>query len=428
MAIFNDLAVELQEAIWELVLPTARGVHWIEVEGIPQDPDFIRDSIRSTQSYNFDRIPEGKDEIFHLRQLDSEFKKRIFTKKNDSSAFFRHLLTTVPAAFGASGPDSEQLQHAQADEIAYTRRCRQLSTYTQITTLLSTCRLSRYVAQQRIRDRKCTWPIYRSMGALYRTRPMDVWEAQYSDGKAPPIPHGVDGCTWEPLAPRIHSLDLVVLRLHDSHGFATPLLRQAPWQHFIETSMHGETYGCFDRIALEWHPFWATSVGGALRSDNIKTFVRNMQVGHFPATPYWLVDGVPRVNWKHDYPAVIGDIFAEHMAGEKEDVLEHLKMHWNLSNEEETTLLADHHLGQEFEANGRRYYIVFVLLRSFEQKIRQRLDDAGVGYKGPFPGSAAIWPEAIREPVRLAHDVICDASINLGTYKQHSYILSWEPI
>ena len=39
MAIFNDLAVELQEAIWELALPTSRGVHWIEVEGIPQDPE-----------------------------------------------------------------------------------------------------------------------------------------------------------------------------------------------------------------------------------------------------------------------------------------------------------------------------------------------------------------------------------------------------
>jgi hypothetical protein len=49
MATFSDLAVELQETIWELALPTARGVHWIEVEGIPQDPEFVRDSIRITQ-------------------------------------------------------------------------------------------------------------------------------------------------------------------------------------------------------------------------------------------------------------------------------------------------------------------------------------------------------------------------------------------
>jgi hypothetical protein len=58
MAIFNDLAIELQEAIWELVLPTSRGVHWIEVEGIPQEPEYVRESIRITQSYRFDRMPQ----------------------------------------------------------------------------------------------------------------------------------------------------------------------------------------------------------------------------------------------------------------------------------------------------------------------------------------------------------------------------------
>lgn len=52
MAIFNDLAVELQEAIWKLVLPASRGVHWIEIDGIPHKPDFIRDSIRMTHGAN----------------------------------------------------------------------------------------------------------------------------------------------------------------------------------------------------------------------------------------------------------------------------------------------------------------------------------------------------------------------------------------
>ena len=48
MAIFSDLAIELQEAIWKLVLPASRGVHWVEIDGIPHKLDFIRDSIRMT--------------------------------------------------------------------------------------------------------------------------------------------------------------------------------------------------------------------------------------------------------------------------------------------------------------------------------------------------------------------------------------------
>lgn len=73
MAIFNDLAVELQEAIWELVLPTSRGVHWIEVEGIPHDPEFIRDIIRMIQACKFDRIPETNREVSHIRLYILEF-------------------------------------------------------------------------------------------------------------------------------------------------------------------------------------------------------------------------------------------------------------------------------------------------------------------------------------------------------------------
>lgn len=436
MATFNDLAVELQEAIWELVLPTSRGVHWIEVEGIPHEPKFVRDSIRMTQWYKFDRIPETKQDVWNSRQDNPEWDERAAEKKEESGPFFQHLLTTVPAVFGLSGSgddvlgkeDSEQLQHDRADEIAYTRRCRQLSTYTQITTLLSTCRLSRHVTEQRIRnDNKCSWPIHRSMGAPFRPRPMDIWEAQYSGDKIPPVSR--NRSCWEVLGPRIHTLDLVVFRLYDSQGRATPLLRHAPWQFHIESPCHGTTFACFDRIGFEWHPSWAIAGGrGELRSQNIYAFVRLMQVAHFPATPYWLVDGVPRPNWKRDYPAVIKDIFSERIADRKDEVLKHLKMHWKLSNEEEITLLADHHLGQEFEANGRRYYIVFVVFSAYHQEVRQQLDDAGLGLSGPFPGSAAMWPEALREPARLAYDVMRNGSKNMGTLNQNSYILSWEPI
>lgn len=426
MAIFNDLAIELQEAIWELVLPASRGVHWVEVEGIPHEPDFIRDSIRLTQWYKFDRMPETRDDVYKSRQFNPELKKRARAKKEESSPFFRHLLTTVPAVFGRSGPDDG----APTDEIAYTRRCRQLSTYTQITTLLSTCCLSRIVAEQYIRadEMLCSWPIHRSMGPPFRPRPMDVWEAQYSGEKAPSEVSRDRGC-WEVLAPRIHTLDLVVFRLHDSQGRATPLLRHAPWQYCIETAAHGTTFGCFDRIGFEWHPSWGTAGGrGELRAENISAFVRTMQVAHFPATPYWLVDGVPRPDWKRDYPTTIGDVFAERIAEKKGAILKHLRMHWELTDEEETAILADHHLNQEFEANGRRYYIVFVVFDSFDGKAEDLLYEAGLGHSGPFPGSAAMWPEALREPVRLAYDVNRDASMNLGTWKSISYILSWEPV
>ncbi|KZM21151.1 hypothetical protein ST47_g7706 [Ascochyta rabiei] len=76
MAVFNDLATELQEAIWELVLLVSRGVHWIEVEGIPQDLEFIRSSIRITKWYKFDRMPETHSDVMWSRRLNPEFDRR----------------------------------------------------------------------------------------------------------------------------------------------------------------------------------------------------------------------------------------------------------------------------------------------------------------------------------------------------------------
>jgi hypothetical protein len=431
MAIFNDLAIELQEAIWELVLPgSRRGVHWVEIEGIPHDPEFIRDSIRMTQWCKFDHIPETHSDVWHSRQFNPEFHRRAEQSKHASSPFFRHLLTTVPAVFGQSGSnDNKDFQPDLVDEIAETYRCRQLSTYSQIATLLSVCQLSRYIAKRYIQDNsKCSWPIRRSLGPLYRPRPMDTWEIQYSGDKNPP-PVATKHKSWQLLRPRIHTLDLVVFRLHDSQGRATPLLRHAPWQYWIEKAHHRQTFGCFDRIGLEWHALWATRRGrNELRSENVEALVRQMQGQHFPATLYWLVDGVPRPKWGSDYPAVVRDIWAGHMAEQKDNVLEHLDEHWKLKPTEHAALLADHHLEQEFEANGRRYYIVFVVLCNFGEKEREQLDKAGLGYSGPFPGSAAIWPEALREPVRFARDVIGGNSHHLGTLTISSYILSWEPI
>jgi hypothetical protein len=424
MAIFKDLAVELQEAIWELVLPASRGVHWVEVEGIPHGPEFIRDSVRMTQWYRFDHIPETFDQVYDKRDLNPEFEARAIKTTEKSSPFFRHLLITAPTVFGQSGSDDdcEELHHDLSDEIAYTRRCRQLSTYYQISTFLSICWLSRSVAQRYIQNNysKYSWPIYRSIGPPCRPRPMDVLEAQYSDDKSPATPQ-----SGEPLPSRIHTLDLVVFRLHDRQGRATPLLRHAPWQNWIEQPQHGETYGCFDRIGLELHPSWTIEGGQSeLRSGNVQAFVRGMHVSHFSALLYWLVDGVPRP----DYPSVVEEIFAARMFHDRKETLRHLLHHWEPDRKDSIWQVEDHHLGQEFEANGRRYYIVFIVCRQYYEEEQEKLNKAGLGFSGPFPGSAAIWPEALRQPVRLAYDISKDGNSNLGTYQDFSYILSWEPI
>lgn len=426
MAIFNDLAVELQEAIWKLVLPASRGVHWVEIDGIPHKRDFIRDSIRMTQQCEFDRMPE-KD-IYHIRHTNPEFDDRVMANPTElSSPFFRHLLTTVPAVFGRSGPeeDSEMLQNNLADEIAYASRCRQLSTYSQITALLSVCRLSRIIAMQYIQSqRECSWPIHRSMGMNYRPRPIEVWEAQYNGDKNLPVTR--DYSSWQLLRPNIHALDLVVFRLHNRHGQATSLLQHAPWQYYIEQFTHGPSFACFDRVGIEWHPSWGTVGGrGELRPGNIREILRSMVIAHSPITLYWLVDGVPRPDWNR-YP-VVRDIFSRRLGGQEEAVTEHLNMHWH-SKPEDHAAFSDHHLGQEFEANGRRYYIVFVVLDYFDTEERDELKNAGLGWRGPFPGSAALWPEALREPVRHAYDLNEEGWARLGAGSRFTIILSWEPI
>jgi hypothetical protein len=51
-------------------------VHWVEVEGIPHDPEPIRDSIHMTQWYRFDRMPETFNQISDERNSNPEFRAR----------------------------------------------------------------------------------------------------------------------------------------------------------------------------------------------------------------------------------------------------------------------------------------------------------------------------------------------------------------
>lgn len=252
---------------------------------------------------------------------------------------------------------------------------------------------------------------------------MNVWEIQYSGDKAPSASR--DRSCWQELRPRIYTHDLVVLRLDDSQGRATPLLRQLTWQYFIDQP----AFGCFDRVGIEWHPSWANTGGrGELHSHSVETIMRNMCGDHTPATLYWIVDGVPRPDWKRDYPPLIGELFANRMARGKATMLRHLRSHWQLSNEEEAAMLVDQHFGQQFEANGRRYYIVFVVFLNCRSEEKKQLKEAGLGNSGPFPGNAKMWPEATREPARLAYDVQNDGSGNMGMCRDLLYILSWGEI
>lgn len=429
MASFQELAVEVQEVIWKFVLPH-RGVHWFEVEGTLHPAAYIRESIRFTQAYNFgENTPQSLEAVRSVWGKVPEHLHRAQNKSETSSGFFRRLLTTVPTVWGISGPGGDD-EDAQADEIAYTRRCRELSSYTQITTMLSTCQLSRLIALRYIDDnREYSWYVFRGMGPLYKPRPMKVWQAQYADGQEPELPPRIvaDGREWEVMRPKIYMLDLAVFRLHDSQGRPTPTLRHAPWQYHIDRlDLHETTYSSFNRVGFEWNARWGTAEGRKDFCPSNVAFFIDLMSWHRRWTKhlYWLVDGVQRPKWRRDYPPVVEELFEEAIATvpSREQFL-----NWSDLSDDDKMELANLHLDQEFEANGRRYYIVFVVIGRYQQPGGVgRLEEAGLSLDGPFPGGEEMWPEPLRAPVRFAFDLMCDTE-NLGTTPDRSFILSWEP-
>jgi hypothetical protein len=80
-------------------------VHWVKAEGIPHDPESIRDSIHMTQWYRFDHMPETFNQISDERNSNPECRARAGKTTKESSPFFRHLLTTASTVFGQSGSD-----------------------------------------------------------------------------------------------------------------------------------------------------------------------------------------------------------------------------------------------------------------------------------------------------------------------------------
>lgn len=435
MANFNDLAIELQIAIWQLVLPY-RGVHWVEIEGIVHDAPYVRDSIRFTRhSYSDGRLPEVSINDFWSLPKCEEQKARFMaaraTKPNGNGQcpglFFQSFLPVVPSVWGAAGPGDQdgdgEVTEEVDEEMAYTRRCRQLSTYTQVTVLLETCRVSRDVALEYVHKYSpWLWHVYRSKGLLHRPRPLHVWEAQYHDENS----NGPDyGLPHTSLVPTIRSpLDLVVLRMHDSHGRATPMLRQGAYQFPPESVAIPGVLSWFNRVGIEWHPRWADE-RDEFRTANVQTIFGLMDWrANMTTMLYWLVDGVPRPNWKRDYPRAVPAAFKEWMGRHNYRVHMFQK---DMDKGTKAAFLADCDLDLEFEANGRRYYVVFVVI---PWKRWDNLDaDVKSSIEGPFPGGEAIWPEKLRSPARFAYDMLNNVNAySLNTYTNMSFILSWEPI
>lgn len=434
MAIFDDLATELQTEIWQHVLPY-RGVHWVEIEGLVHHAPYVRDSIRFTrESYPDGELPECSFHRFRTLPKGEGRSARYLAardlREDPKSApcpglFFMNLFPTVPSVWGAAGPGDEcgdgETAEQLAEEVAYTRRCRQLSTYTQVAALLGTCYLSRHIALEYTEKYlPNVWRIFRSRGLLHRPRPLDVWEAQYRDESG----NGPDyGPPHLGLVPIVRSpLDLVVFRLHDSHGVATPLLRQAPYQ-FPPESPGGLLTAIFNRVAIEWHPRWAEE-RDLFRAANVQSIFGLMTPNGEESTMlYWLVDGIPRPNWERDYPRAVTRAFNVYMEFAKR------REFWyqnNLDADTEAAFLADCNLDLEFEANGRRYYVVFVVIPWGRWGLR---DKVNATIEGPFLCGEAIWPEKLRPAARFAYDMLLNRDLSsLMTCKVVSYILSWEPV
>ncbi len=418
MARFSDLPFELQTDIWTLVLPYRGGVHWVEFEGLPQPSHIINESLEWIHKLFDDKEPEW------IKNNSATFSDPEYGKYYNglarSSPFFQDLYATVPSVYGSSkGPQQDQLTQDVLDEIAAIQRCRQLSTYTQVTTLLSTSQISRLVALDYLQKMIsiAAFPLYRGGGPMYKPRPLNIWKQQYQNIESVPE-------TRDALIPTIcGTLDLVVFRLHNASGYPKEILKHGPHQ-MTPGAWNPAVIPSFDRIGIEWHPLWGTPQGRKEICE--RAFTRIVMLGGrvsiCSTQLYWLVDGIPRPQWDQ-YPPAIPTAFSRVIERRKRDVLKF----WRMDQAWKDRLLAHHDLHQEFEANGRRYYVVFVLTEwTSEYSLDESFRDPDVSWDGPFPGGKDLWPEALHEPARVAWEVQRDD--NLSTDQFCSYIMSWEPI
>jgi len=151
-----------------MVLPSCGGVHWVEFEGFPHESHIIKESLQWTHDLFNDREPTVRE--YNYGNWSHEGFVRFCESLNQSSQFFKYLYTIVPSVYGKSREGQDELTQEIRTEIASTRRCRQLSTYSQVATLLSTCQTSRLAALDYLSKMvpNGSLPIYRGSGPLYR--------------------------------------------------------------------------------------------------------------------------------------------------------------------------------------------------------------------------------------------------------------------
>ena len=249
MASFSDLPFELQTDIWTLVLPYQGGVHWVEFEGVPHPTHLVKKSLEWTHSLFGDKEPGDSEN--QIAQYDhpeyNDYCLKIGDSQGQSSMFFHYLYTSVPSVYGKSkGPQENELTQDVLDEIAATRRCRNLSTYSQVSTLLMTCQTSRVAALDYLRKMipNGAWPLFRGAGPMYRPRTLSTWKQQYeSIGMCPDNPDRLVPTMCGPM-------DLVVYRLHTSSGYPKDILKHAYYQ--MKSHYYADSFPSYDRIGIEW--------------------------------------------------------------------------------------------------------------------------------------------------------------------------------
>jgi hypothetical protein len=167
---FSDLPFELQTGVWNLVLPHQGGVHWVEFEGFPHPSHIIKKSLQWAHDLFDDKEPDNRENS--VAQWDNHEYRDYCYDLDQSSQFFQYLYAIVPSVYGSSKRlPGEVLTQDVLDEIVATQRCRQLSTYTQVATVLLTCQISRLVALDYLRKMisDVAWPLYRGSGPMYCT-------------------------------------------------------------------------------------------------------------------------------------------------------------------------------------------------------------------------------------------------------------------
>jgi len=418
MARFSDLPFELQTDIWNLALPHQGGIHWVEFEGFPHPSHVINKSLQWNHDLFDDKEPDNhKHSItqYHNREYNNYCHDL-----NQSSLFFQYLYPIAPSVYGKStGLQKDEPTQDVLDEIVATKRCRQLSTYTQVATLLSTCQTSRITALAYLEKMiyNAAYPVYRGAGPMHRPRPLSTWKQQYQNIET--VPEQVDS-----LVPTIcGTLDLVIYRLHTASGYPKEVLKHVLYQ--MTPCLRGEAViPIFNRVGIEWHPLWATPKGRKELCEGAVTDIVSLGGNRTSVSTqlYWLVDGVPRPQWDK-YPPAIPAAFVRVIERRKKDLFKY----WQMDKAWKDRLLKHHDLHQEFEANGRRYYVVFVLTNwTSDYSLEESFRDPDVSWDGPFPGGKDLWPEALHNLVPVAHQI--QQSTNLWTDSYCSYVLSWEPI